>query len=106
MGREGRFLSSRECQRRDPRGIDRHGCGNQEDIDAVLISLDGTETKGRLGANAMLGVSMACLRAAAPEALWKHIAADGPSSIPVPQMNILNGGAHAASNVDLSLIHI
>ena len=41
------------------------------------------------------------MRAAAPEALWKHIAADGPSSIPVPQMNILNGGAHAASNVDI-----
>jgi len=74
---------------------------DQEGIDAVLISLDGTENKARLGANAMLGVSMACLRAAAPGALWKHIAGDGPASIPVPQMNILNGGAHAASNVDI-----
>ncbi|MFL2493855.1 MAG: phosphopyruvate hydratase [Candidatus Thalassarchaeum sp.] len=74
---------------------------NQEGIDAVLISLDGTENKARLGANAMLGVSMACLRAATPGALWKHIAGDGPSSIPVPQMNILNGGAHATSNVDI-----
>ncbi|DAC39112.1 MAG TPA: phosphopyruvate hydratase, partial [Candidatus Poseidoniales archaeon] len=74
---------------------------DQEGIDAVLVSLDGTENKARLGANAMLGVSMACLRAAAPGALWQHIAGDGPASIPVPQMNILNGGAHAASNVDI-----
>ncbi|GIS92682.1 MAG: hypothetical protein CM1200mP21_09770 [Candidatus Poseidoniales archaeon] len=49
----------------------------------------------------MLGVSLACLRAAPPGTLWKHIAGDGPASIPVPQMNILNGGAHAASNVDI-----
>lgn len=74
---------------------------DQESIDAVLISLDGTENKARLGANAMLGVSMACLRAASPRALWEHIAGGGQSSIPVPQMNILNGGAHAASNVDI-----
>ncbi len=74
---------------------------DQKSIDAVLISLDGTENKARLGANAMLGVSMACLRAASPRALWEHIAGDGQSSIPVPQMNILNGGAHAASNVDI-----
>ena len=74
---------------------------DQESIDAVLISLDGTENKARLGANAMLGVSMACLRAASPRALWEHIAGDGQSSIPVPQMNILNGGAHATSNVDI-----
>ena len=74
---------------------------DQQAIDAVLVSLDGTENKARLGANAMLGVSMACLRAATQGALWKHIAREGPSSIPVPQMNILNGGAHAASNVDI-----
>ena len=74
---------------------------DQEGIDAVLISLDGTENKARLGANAMLGVSMACLRAASSKSLWEHIAGDGPSSIPVPQMNILNGGAHATSNVDI-----
>ena len=74
---------------------------DQEGIDAILVSLDGTQNKARLGANAMLGVSMACLRAAAPGALWQHIAGEGPSSIPVPQMNILNGGAHAASNVDI-----
>ena len=74
---------------------------DQESIDAVLVSLDGTENKARLGANAMLGVSMACLRAAAQGILWQHISGEGPSSIPVPQMNILNGGAHAASNVDI-----
>ena len=74
---------------------------DQEGIDAILVSLDGTQNKARLGANAMLGVSMACLRAAAPGALWQHIAGEGPSSVPVPQMNILNGGAHAASNVDI-----
>ena len=74
---------------------------DQEGIDAILVSLDGTQNKARLGANAMLGVSMACLKAAAPGALWQHIAGEGPSSVPVPQMNILNGGAHAASNVDI-----
>ena len=74
---------------------------DQEGIDTALVALDGTENKARLGANAMLGVSMACLRAAASGSLWQHIAGDGPSSIPVPQMNILNGGAHAASNVDI-----
>jgi len=74
---------------------------DQEGIDTALVALDGTENKARLGANAMLGVSMACLRAAAPGELWQHIAGDGPSSIPIPQMNILNGGAHANSNVDV-----
>ena len=74
---------------------------DQEGIDAILVSLDGTQNKARLGANAMLGVSMACLKAAAPGALWQHIAGEGPSSVPVPQMNILNGGAHATSNVDI-----
>jgi len=74
---------------------------DQEGIDTTLVALDGTENKARLGANAMLGVSMACLRAAASGELWQHIAGDGPSSIPIPQMNILNGGAHANSNVDV-----
>ncbi|MEC7686202.1 MAG: phosphopyruvate hydratase, partial [Candidatus Thermoplasmatota archaeon] len=74
---------------------------DQEGIETTLVALDGTENKARLGANAMLGVSMACLRAAASGELWQHIAGDGPSSIPIPQMNILNGGAHANSNVDV-----
>jgi enolase len=74
---------------------------DQEGIDTALVVLDATANKSRLGANAILGASMACLKAASNEPLWAHIAADGPTSMPVPQMNILNGGAHAASNVDV-----
>jgi enolase len=74
---------------------------DQEGIDTALVALDATTNKSRLGANAILGVSMACLRAASDGPLWAHIAADGPTSLPVPQMNILNGGVHAASNVDV-----
>ena len=74
---------------------------DQESIDIALVALDGTTNKSRLGANAILGASMACLRAATSGPLWAHIAAGGPSSLPVPQMNILNGGAHAATNVDV-----
>lgn len=75
--------------------------GNQNEIDALLIELDGSENKGKLGANATLGVSLSCLRAAASGELWKHICTDGKSSLPVPMMNILNGGAHADTNVDV-----
>ena len=80
-------------------------------IDRTLIDLDGTPTKSRLGANALLGVSMAALKAAAivaTQPLHEHIArlagsasADGRYVLPVPMMNILNGGAHADSSVDL-----
>ena len=74
---------------------------NQEGIDALLIELDGSENKGVLGANATLGVSLSCLRAASVGDLWHHICQGGQSSLPVPMMNILNGGAHAESNVDV-----
>ena len=74
---------------------------NQEEIDALLIDLDGSENKGVLGANATLGVSLSCLRAACHGDLWHHISREGLSSLPVPLMNILNGGAHAESNVDV-----
>jgi enolase len=74
---------------------------NQEEIDSLLIELDGSENKGVLGANATLGVSLSCLRAASRGELWNHICQGGPSSLPVPMMNILNGGAHAESNVDV-----
>jgi enolase len=84
---------------------------DQRAIDAQLIALDGTPTKSRLGANAMLGVSMAVARATAAAAgkpLYQHFAelsgraASGqPYLLPVPMMNILNGGAHADSSVDL-----
>jgi len=79
----------------------------QRSLDEVMIALDGTATKSRLGANAMLGVSMAALKAEAAHAgqpLYAHIAdlagTTGGYTLPVPMMNILNGGAHADSNVD------
>jgi len=80
---------------------------DQRAIDAAMIELDGSATKGRLGANAILGVSMALARAAAAAAgvpLYRHVAAlhrgGGALSLPVPMLNILNGGAHADSSVD------
>lgn len=81
-------------------------CGSQEELDGRLIDLDGTPNKGRLGANAILAVSMAAARASATESgrpLWRHLAPDGAETgvLPVPMMNILNGGAHASNNVDL-----
>jgi enolase len=75
---------------------------DQTAIDMALIELDGTPNKAILGANAILGASMACLRAAVGEGeVWEHLADGGDCSLPVPQMNILNGGAHANSNVDV-----
>src|SRR5688572_20742172 len=84
---------------------------DQQRVDRTLVDLDGTATKSRLGANAILGVSLAALKAAAAAAgrpLYQHLAqvservpADGRYVLPVPMMNILNGGAHADSSVDL-----
>jgi enolase len=79
---------------------------DQRSLDAAMIALDGTATKERLGANALLGVSMAFAKAAAAErgvALYEHFGSlygGGASVLPVPMMNILNGGAHADSSVD------
>lgn len=73
-------------------------------IDSTMIKLDGTENKGRLGANAMLGVSLAVARAAADEAglpLYKYIGGAFARELPVPLMNIINGGAHADNPVDI-----
>lgn len=73
-------------------------------IDKLLIELDGTENKGRLGANAILGVSMAVAKAAANElgqSLYKYIGGVNAKTLPVPMMNILNGGQHADNNVDI-----
>jgi len=73
-------------------------------IDRTLIDLDGTENKSRLGANAMLAVSLACARAAAEESglpLYRYLGGAGPMNLPVPMMNIINGGAHASNNIDL-----
>ncbi|NTV97506.1 MAG: phosphopyruvate hydratase, partial [Thiobacillus sp.] len=72
--------------------------------DKTLIDLDGTDNKSRLGANATLAVSMACARAAAEEAglpLYRYLGGAGPMSLPVPMMNIINGGAHADSGIDV-----
>lgn len=73
-------------------------------LDQTLIDLDGTENKGRLGANAMLAVSMAVARAAAEETglpLYRYFGGMGGMSLPVPMMNVINGGAHANNNLDL-----
>lgn len=73
-------------------------------IDHTLIDLDGTESKERLGANAILAVSMAVARAAADEAglsLYRYFGGSGPMSMPVPMMNVINGGAHANNTLDM-----
>ena len=77
---------------------------DQAGLDRRLIDLDGTENKGRLGANALLAVSMANAHAMAASRkmpLWQHLANGNPVSLPVPMMNIINGGAHADNNVDM-----
>ncbi|MBP0620349.1 MULTISPECIES: phosphopyruvate hydratase [Cupriavidus] len=73
-------------------------------LDRTLIDLDGTENKGRLGANAMLAVSMAVAKAAAEEAglpLYRYFGGSGAMQLPVPMMNIVNGGAHANNSLDI-----
>ncbi len=76
---------------------------DQRKIDQVMLDLDGTETKSRLGANAILGVSLAVAHAAAADAgrpLYSYLGGDEARVIPVPMMNIINGGAHADNNLD------
>jgi enolase len=77
--------------------------GDQAALDQAMIDLDGTPNKGRLGANAILGVSLAAAKAAAAEAgqpLWRYLGGDAAHVLPVPMMNVLNGGAHADNKVD------
>ncbi|MBN1829092.1 MAG: phosphopyruvate hydratase, partial [Deltaproteobacteria bacterium] len=79
-------------------------CLDQRAVDYAMIELDGTENKGRLGANAILGVSLACARAAAESCglpLYRYIGGVAAKDLPVPMMNILNGGQHADNNVDI-----
>ncbi|MDQ3724018.1 MAG: phosphopyruvate hydratase [Actinomycetota bacterium] len=81
------------------------GCDatDQAGLDGALIELDGTANKSRLGANALLGVSLALAHAAAADAgapLWRHLGGAGACILPVPMMNVLNGGAHADNKVD------
>lgn len=78
--------------------------GNQRELDEALINLDGTENKSSLGANSILGVSMATCRAAAASAgvsLFQHLSDGNATLLPIPMMNILNGGQHADNNVDI-----
>ena len=77
---------------------------DQSGLDQLMISLDGTPTKARLGANAILAVSLALAKAAAAsagQALYRHLAAGRMARLPLPMMNIINGGAHADNNVDM-----
>jgi enolase len=77
---------------------------DQAALDAKLIELDGTPNKGRLGANAILGVSLAAAKAVAAErglSLFRHLGGDGAVTLPVPMLNVINGGAHADNAIDL-----
>ncbi|MDG2332848.1 MAG: phosphopyruvate hydratase [Myxococcota bacterium] len=85
-------------------GVKLGGIPEQASLDDRLIELDGTETKARLGANAMLGVSLAAARAAAQASgtsLYAWLGGEGAHLLPAPMMNVLNGGAHADNNVDV-----
>ena len=103
--------------------INAHICGalndmlvtNQQAIDTAMCAIDGTENKSRLGANAILAVSLACAKAAARFCgmpFYRYLGGVNAVTLPVPMLNILNGGAHASNNMDiqefmiLSLIHI
>jgi len=83
------------------RGLDG---ADQAALDRTLVELDGTPNKGRLGANAILGVSLATAKAAAAEhgvSLFRHLGGEGATTLPVPMMNVINGGVHAANSIDL-----
>jgi enolase len=80
-----------------------HDASDQAALDHALIALDGTENKSRLGANAVLGVSLAAAHASAAARglpLWRHLGGEAAATLPVPMMNVLNGGAHADNSVD------
>src|SRR3569833_1680307 len=84
--------------------LQKQDASDQKRIDLIMIDLDGTSTKGRLGASAILAVSLANARAAAQEArlpLYRYLGGDGPFQMPVPMMNVITGGAHADNNVDM-----
>src|SRR3954471_9694268 len=77
---------------------------DQAAVDRAMVELDGTKTKGRLGANAILGVSLAVAKAAAAESgqpLYRYLGGANARTLPVPMMNIINGGAHADNRLDL-----
>jgi enolase 1/2/3 len=81
-----------------------HDADDQEGLDRRLVELDGTPNKGRLGANAILAVSLATAKAAAAEAgesLFRYLGGEEAETLPVPMMNVINGGVHAANSIDL-----
>lgn len=81
-----------------------HDASNQQEIDRVMLALDGTPNKSKLGANAILGVSLACAKAASIALelpLYRYLGGINAVTLPVPMMNIINGGAHADNNVDV-----
>ena len=85
------------------RAVVGNGAADQGALDASLVDLDGTPNKSRLGANAILGVSLAAAQATAAEAgqpLWRHLGGEDAHILPVPMMNVLNGGSHADNSVD------
>ena len=117
--REAMELRDDEAKRYNGKGV-RRACANitneirtalygkdartQTAIDQIMINLDGTENKSRLGANAILAVSLAVARAAANDQglpLYRYLNPEGPYVLPVPMMNVLNGGAHADNSMDL-----
>jgi enolase len=76
----------------------------QEELDRALIDLDGTPNKGRLGANAILGASLGAAKASAADAgvsLYRYLGGEDATTLPVPMLNVINGGAHAANSIDL-----
>src|SRR5947208_9642695 len=80
-----------------------HDAADQQGLDRKMVELDGTPNKGRLGANALLGVSLAAARASAAEnglPLYRYLGGEAAHVLPVPMMNVLNGGAHADNSVD------
>jgi enolase len=77
---------------------------DQEGLDRAMIELDGTPNKGRLGANAILGLSLAAAKAAAAQAgvsVFRHLGGESATTLPVPMLNVINGGAHASNSIDL-----
>ena len=102
--RQERAEGGRQRERRDRARSRRLDASDQRALDTALIELDGTATKSRLGANAILGCSLASAKAAAAEAgfpLYRWLGGDAARTLPVPLMNVINGGAHAQNRLDL-----
>ena len=98
LRRQGRGAGRRPRQRRDRGALDGFDALDQRGLDQALIDLDGTDNKARLGANAILGVSLAVAKAAADEVelpLYRYVGGTNANVLPVPMMNVLNGGVHA-----------